>query len=105
MTIDAIIALESHAREVRKHTIDAIAHLGVGHIGRVLTIVELLTLLYYREMEVRPAEPQWKNRDRLVLLQKTPRPRALLRPCLKRLFPHGMATHLKRGRHKASEPL
>jgi transketolase len=48
-------------------TIDEIGFLGVGHIGGALSVVEALTILYYRYMDVSPGQPDRKDRDRLVL--------------------------------------
>ena len=43
-----------------------IGHLGVGHIGGCLSIVELLTALYFSEMNIDPADPKKEGRDRFV---------------------------------------
>lgn len=58
--------LKKQAFEIRESTIREIASFGQGHIGGSMSIVELLTLLYYKEMKVDPADPQKKDRDRLV---------------------------------------
>ncbi|MBN2218793.1 MAG: transketolase [Kosmotogaceae bacterium] len=44
-----------------------IGRLGVGHIGGALSIVEALTVLYFREMRVRPEDPSWSQRDHFIL--------------------------------------
>jgi transketolase len=60
--------LEDQAREIRKLTIDAIGYLGVGHIGGAMSIVEVLTILYWKHMEnVDPKNPAARNRDQLIL--------------------------------------
>ncbi len=59
--------LEGIAREIRMLTIDEIGFLGVGHIGGAMSVVELLTLLYYEHMVVDPAKPRESERDWLVL--------------------------------------
>ena len=59
--------LENKADEIRRKTIDTIGYLGVGHIGGALSVVDVLTLLYYRHMDVSPHDPKKKNRDKLVL--------------------------------------
>src|SRR5215469_4160785 len=58
---------EAKAKEIRKMTIDTIGYLGVGHIGGALSVVEVLTLLYYKYMDVSTDEPKKKIRDKLVL--------------------------------------
>jgi transketolase len=59
--------LEELAREIRKKTIDSIGFLGVGHIGGAMSIVELLTILYFKKMHVDPQNPKMADRDKLVL--------------------------------------
>lgn len=67
MTHDEVTLLQARAKEIRILTIDAIGRLGVGHIGGALSIVEVLTLLYYRHMRVDPGHPLLPGRDQLVL--------------------------------------
>ena len=38
-----------------------------GHPGGSLSAAEVFTYLYFREMRVRPEEPRWPDRDRIVL--------------------------------------
>ena len=59
--------LTAKAREVRKAVIEAIGSLGIGHIGGCMSIVETLVVLYYRFMNVDPANPRKPDRDKLVL--------------------------------------
>lgn len=59
--------LKLSAREIRKLTLDSIAHLGVGHVGGAMSIIDLLALLYGKVMTVDPSQPQMPDRDRLVL--------------------------------------
>lgn len=59
--------LREKAKRIRTLTIDQIGYLGVGHIGGALSIVEILTLLYYRHMKVDPQNTSLEERDRLVL--------------------------------------
>jgi transketolase len=67
METQEVKRLEEKAKEIRKMTIDSIGYLGVGHIGGALSVVEILTLLYYKQMDVSPEDPKKKDRDKLVL--------------------------------------
>lgn len=67
MNNDEILELERKARRVRTLVIEMIGRLGVGHIGGALSIVEALTVLYFREMRVRPEDPSWSQRDHFIL--------------------------------------
>ena len=59
--------LKDIAREVRCDVIGMIGHLEVGHIGGCLSVVELLTVLYFEAMEnLDPKDPKKPGRDRFV---------------------------------------
>jgi len=59
--------LDKLAREFRYVVTDAICRSGSGHIGGVMSLVEIVITLYYRVMRIRPEDPAWPERDRLVL--------------------------------------
>ena len=59
--------LNDKADDIRKLIIEMIGRLGVGHVGGSLSIVELLTVLYYSKAKVDPAHPDAPDRDRVVL--------------------------------------
>lgn len=58
--------LRQISREIRKLTVKCIGSLGVGHIGGSLSIVDLLTVLYYKIMKFDPTDPRMEGRDRFV---------------------------------------
>lgn len=58
--------LKAFAGEVRVNIVNSIASIGVGHIGGSLSIVEALTLLYKKHMNIDPRHPKMEGRDRLV---------------------------------------
>lgn len=62
-----ITELTEKARQIRIDTIDAIGKSGGGHIGGSMSIVEALTILYYKYMRTDPKNPDKRDRDRLVL--------------------------------------
>ena len=55
------------AEGIRLITLQTFAELGFGHVGGCMSIVETLAVLYGGEMRISPEEPEWKNRDRLVM--------------------------------------
>ena len=55
------------ARPVRVGIIEAVYHAGCGHPGGSLGIADILTYLYFEEMNVDPAAPKCDKRDRFVL--------------------------------------
>ena len=59
--------LEALATEVRRGIVESVYIAGCGHPGGSLSIADIITYLYFEEMQVRPEEPKWQDRDRLVL--------------------------------------
>ena len=55
------------ACKVRMGIIEAVFNAKSGHPGGSLSIADLLTYLYFKEMKVDPKNPKWEDRDRLVL--------------------------------------
>ncbi|MDR0784364.1 MAG: transketolase [Treponema sp.] len=64
---EEISNLKRIARELRLTMIDVVLWSGGAHIGGSLSIVEILTLLYFKYLDVRSNEPKWDDRDRFVL--------------------------------------
>ncbi len=54
------------SRQARRLVIDAIHTVGTGHAGSSLSIIEVLTYLYFNHLNIDPANPDWPERDRLV---------------------------------------
>jgi len=59
-------ALEAKAHEMRGLCLDTTHWAGSGHIGGGLSCLDMLTILYYRHMNLRD-DPNWEDRDRLIL--------------------------------------
>ena len=55
------------ARELRLTIIDVMTWSGGAHVGGSLSITDILTILYFKYLNVRPDEPQWEDRDRFIL--------------------------------------
>ena len=55
------------ARLIRVDTIEMIHRVKSGHPGGALSIADLLAVLYFGEMKIDPKNPQWEDRDRMVL--------------------------------------
>lgn len=63
--------LRVFAEEIRVETIKELAHLGFGHVGGSMSVVEALAVLYGREMQFDPKNPTMETRDRLVMSRAT----------------------------------
>lgn len=52
---------------IRKDIINMLTESGSGHPGGSLSATDILTVLYFNEMNVDPKNPKWADRDRFVL--------------------------------------
>lgn len=59
--------LQSKANSIRKGIVTATYNAQSGHPGGSLSATDILTYLYFKEMNIDPENPKDENRDRLVL--------------------------------------
>ncbi|MCX7885396.1 MAG: transketolase [Caloramator sp.] len=59
--------LKKTANIIRQDIIKMLAESASGHPGGSLSAVEILTALYFEEMNIDPKNPRWEDRDRFVL--------------------------------------
>lgn len=59
--------LQQKAKTIRQMILDMVYHAGSGHLGGSLSAVEILTDLYFSQMNINPEMPNWPDRDRFVL--------------------------------------
>ena len=67
MKLTKVEELEKMAKQVRKGIIEAVYSNQSGHPGGSLSVADILTVLYFKEMNIDEKNPDWDNRDRLVL--------------------------------------
>ena len=58
--------LKEISKDIRCNVLSSIAHVGVGHLGGSLSIVDLLTVLYFEAMNIDPENPHMAGRDRFI---------------------------------------
>ena len=58
--------LKEICKDLRCDVLMSIGHLGVGHIGGCLSVVELLAVLYFEAMRIDPKNPRKPGRDRFI---------------------------------------
>lgn len=63
----SIYELKQIAIELRKSAVTMIYEAQSGHPGGSLSVIDIITALYFKEMNIDPANPKWENRDRFVL--------------------------------------
>jgi len=59
--------LKLQAKQIRCSILDMITDAQVGHIGGSFSITDILTALYFHILNIDPKNPDWTDRDRLIL--------------------------------------
>ncbi len=67
MKITKVEALKKIANDIRKGVIEAVYNGKSGHPGGSLSCADILTVLYFNQMNLDPKEPLAEGRDRFVL--------------------------------------
>ncbi len=62
-----LASLRGYASRIRGHVVDMCALPGGGHLGGSMSVVEILTALYFAVLRIDPARPDWPGRDVFVL--------------------------------------
>ncbi|PJB28953.1 transketolase [Candidatus Desantisbacteria bacterium CG_4_9_14_3_um_filter_50_7] len=64
---DDIKKLEETAKKIRRSIVETLSSAKAGHMGGSLSVTDILTVLYFKEMKIDPSRPDWEDRDRFVL--------------------------------------
>lgn len=67
MKITKVEALEEKANKIRQDILQEIYYAKSGHPGGSLSCADILTVLYFNEMNINPQKPDDESRDRFVL--------------------------------------
>ena len=79
--------LSSVARQMRVHIVRMLAAAGSGHPGGSLSATDILADLYFKHMRIDPSQPDWPERDRLVLAKGHAAPALYAALALRGYFP------------------
>lgn len=55
------------AWKIRRHAVEMCRRGNSSHVGAILSMADILAVLYGSVMRFRPAEPRWSGRDRFIL--------------------------------------
>ena len=67
MKIGDVKELENMAKEVRRGILEEVYNAQSGHPGGSLSVADILTVLYFKELNIDEKNPKWEDRDRMVL--------------------------------------
>lgn len=88
--------LEVISKEIRKKIVEMIYHAKSGHPGGSLSIVDILTVLYFEEMNIDVNDVKMPNRDRFVLSKGHAAPALYATLMEKGFLPKSLVTELRR---------
>jgi len=67
MTKLSVDELKEKARRLRINVIKALYAAGSGHSGGSMGLADIFAVLYFNTLKHNPKDPDWKDRDRLIL--------------------------------------
>ena len=67
LTSDEVTKLEAKANEIRQSIIEMLYEAKSGHTAGPLDMADIMTLLYFKVLHHDPQNPDWEDRDRVVL--------------------------------------
>ncbi len=79
------LALKKTANEIRKGIVTAVHSAKSGHPGGSLSAADILTYLYFEEMNIDPENP--KKADRVCIVKRPYCARILFHTCQQGVFP------------------
>ena len=79
--------LKLTAAKIRRHVIEAVSAAKSGHPGGSLSVTDIITTLYFDEMNVDPKNPKMADRDRFVLSKGHCAPALYAALAMKGFFP------------------
>ena len=88
--------LKKLACKVRMGVIEGTFNAKSGHPGGSLSIADIITYLYFEEMNVDPKNPAWEDRDRFVLSKGHTAPALYSALALKGFFPFELIKTLRK---------
>lgn len=91
--------LKSHAANIRANIIRGTYHAASGHPGGSLSIADIMTVLYFEEMNIDPKNPKMENRDRFVLSKGHTAPALYATLAERGFFPEEEITYLRKLGH------
>ncbi len=61
------LALEKKAHELRNLCLDTTYWAGSAHIGGGMSVMDMMTVLYHKYLNIKVDDPDWEDRDRFIL--------------------------------------
>jgi len=66
-SVKLVEELNEKAKKFRRELLIMTTHSGSGHPSSSLSVIDIITALYFHHMRHKPKDPKWEDRDRFVL--------------------------------------
>ncbi len=86
--------LARKAQHLRMDVLDMVTRTGTGHLGGPYSAAEILSALYFHQLRIDPARPDWPERDRFLLSKGHAAPILYAVLARRGFYPDGGARHL-----------
>ena len=90
------IELQAVAAQCRRDALDMVQAAHSGHLGGSMSVMDILTVLYFDKMNIDPADPKAPGRDRCVLSKGHCTPAMYSILSRRGYFPHEMLSTFRR---------
>lgn len=64
---DKVLELQRIANQLRLDVVKMVHNAKDGHPGPAFSVADIVTTLYFKELNIDPKNPQWEDRDRFIL--------------------------------------
>ncbi len=92
---ERIHSLALKANDLRRELVRMFGNAGGGHYGGSLSAAEIIAVLYFDVLRLRPQEPDWPARDRFILSKGHAAPALYAALCDRGFFPHEVLDHFE----------
>ena len=95
-TESLILDLEAKAQHLRRTVVDMVCAAGSGHCGGSLSAADLIAALYFHQLRIDPANPNWPDRDWFILSKGHAAPVLYAALALRGFFPESELATLRK---------
>lgn len=92
----SVAELEEFAATIRRKAVEMVNNARSGHIGGSLSLADILSVLYFRELKIDPQKPTDPDRDRVVLSKGHASPGFYATLSMRGFFPETLLTGFRK---------
>ena len=62
-----VLELEARTKTMANHCLTQFCTFSQGHVGGTMSVMEIITALYFHHIKFDPKNPDWPERDRVIM--------------------------------------